>query len=368
MSLELMVIACAAVFYVGIPAAGAFHVRRRWRRLRSRIIDSLDCPKIQYHDQGQAAQATSRMVIGERRMAGAVDAVEGDSVLWLSNDEVSVAVDMTGQNVVLLAGTQENLLKGEDIEVGASLVIIPWKRMFTISQGTQIFVVGEVIAESGRLCFRRTPESDLLIVLFEGTPQLVLYRSIWNARQRNEFINQTTPGSMTLGSAGLLLLSYFLLIAPGGRLWGLIALTLSFTPVLPLLPPGVIMYFFFRRLWRRARMVRSQRDVLRMAMECCRSDSFSCRDMTRDPVDTRSDGNQVLRAYGDNGTHCLLVEPKEPDGGGVPDRLLVPTESEQLIRSLERKAYRLECVAVLLFLFGQLCTTYVLFVLLSYAV
>ncbi|AFG38106.1 hypothetical protein [Spirochaeta africana] len=364
MSAELLVVACILIFYILIPGAGALHVRRRWRLLRGRLYDASSWQRLRYHDQGSAAQLDVDTVIGVRRMVASVDAVEGDATLWVSSNELSVAIDMSGQDVVLLPGTQDDLLKENSAEVITPPVVVPWRRMFTLSQGTQILVAGTVENENGRLFFRGSRQHPLLILLFEGDPRLVLYRGIWNARQRNEYYNQATPGSLTAGTAGLLLLAYFLLTAADSRLWGLVALTFSFSPMLPLLPPGVLGYFLFRRLWRHGRRLRSERDLINAAIGICNSGSYACREVTVQECDP-----ELPRLHCRGADQGVLLQPQTPDSGDVLQHsLLLPLRPEREVKMLDRLAYRFEAAAVFLFVAGQLATTYVLFVLLSYAV
>ena len=45
------------------------------------------------------------------------------------------------------------------------------------------------------------------------------------------------------------------------RFPALVALTLSFMPIIPLLPPGVFFMLLYSRLWRRGRILRGERDL-----------------------------------------------------------------------------------------------------------
>ena len=358
---------CIVVFFLMIPWVGALHVRQRWRGLRKQLLASLSVPRLRYHDQSTAAHFVSGNCVGCRRMIGVIDAVEGDSTLWISNGEVSAAVEMTGQHLVVLSGMQEDLMYESSAEVGKTPVVIPWDRMFTISQGTQVYLFGRVVAENGRLVF--TPESNrsLLIVLFEGAPELLLYRAVWNARQRNEFYNQMTPGSLTLGSAVLLLLAFLLLGNPDARLWGLIALTMSFTPLLPLVPPGVGAYYGFRRLWQSARVMRSRRDLIKAAEVI--SAASECTRLSAQAADEK--GRQgIPRVWsGLSESEVLYASPQQQDCSDILQRpLLLPVNPQQIMIRLNTRAHLFEGAAVLLFCVGQVVNTYLLFVLLSYAV
>ncbi|GAB6089619.1 hypothetical protein [Spirochaeta dissipatitropha] len=363
MLLQTLVALSILLFFIVVPGTGALIVRQRWRTLRALVLESFFYPLISYSDQRPAAGSKESMFLGSRRMIATVDALEDDSILWVSNGRFSTAVEMKGQNLVLLSGTQDDLLSGNQNDAARSPVMVPWKRMFTINQGTQIYIAGQLCVENQQLRFRGSKNEPLLIILFEGDPRLVLFRTIWNARQRNEYYNQLTPGSMTLGSVALLLLSYLLFATPGGRLWGLGALTFSFSPVLPLLPPSVAGYYIFRRLWRRARVLRSQRDVLKVAHACCNSGTFNCRTAREDdPAEFR-----ILTDF--DLSERMIVELQQGESDEIFNYSLeTSTSPEMVLRKLGNTARMIETAAVVIFLFAQLFTSYLLFVALSYAV
>jgi hypothetical protein len=93
-----------------------------------------------------------------------------------------------------------------------------------------------------------------------------MQRVIWSGRQRNEYWNQFTIPSLITGSFGLLLLAYFLLGSPDMRIPALTALAAGLGPASPFLPPAFPLYFLYRRYWKRARLMRAQRDVVRLPL------------------------------------------------------------------------------------------------------
>lgn len=363
MVLQSLVVLSILLFFIVVPGTGALIVRQRWRSLRALVLKSFFYSLISYSDQRPAVGGEESKFLGSRRMIATVDALEDDSILWVSNGRFSTAVEMKGQNLVLLSGTQDDLLSGNQSDSARSPVMVPWKRMFTINQGTQIYIAGQLCLENQQLRFRGSKEEPLLIILFEGDPRLVLFRTVWNARQRNEYYNQLTPGSMTLGSVALLLLSYLLFTAPGGRLWGLTALTFSFSPVLPLLPPSVAGYYIFRRLWRKARVLRSQRDVLKVAHACCTSGIFTCRTAQMDEIPEF----RICTDY--DLANRMIIELHQGETDEVFNYSLETSTSPELVlQKLGNAARMIEATAVIIFLSAQLFTSYLLFVALSYAV
>ena len=87
-----------------------------------------------------------------------------------------------------------------------------------------------------------------------------------SGRQRNEFMNSVTLPSVAIGALLLVLLAFSLLAVPEFRLIALVALTAGLAPISPFLPPGFPLYFGYRSYWKKARLMRAQRDVIRLPL------------------------------------------------------------------------------------------------------
>jgi hypothetical protein len=147
----------------------------------------------------------------------------------------------------------------------ASLASVPWNRIHSLPEGTPMFVGGGFVVEEGRLIFRGRPETPLLLVIHDCPRESILARAIGSGRQRNEYMNPLTLPSAGIGSLVLLLLTFTFLGIPD-RLSGLIAFTAALAPLVPFLPPGFFLYFAYRSAWKKARHLRSQRDVVRLPL------------------------------------------------------------------------------------------------------
>jgi Na+/proline symporter len=82
---------------------------------------------------------------------------------------------------------------------------------------------------------------------------------MWAGRQRNEYWNHLTPISLIGGFVAELL--WAVSLSGESRLQTLVALVMALIPILPLFPPGVVGFYWYRRLWRRARRIRAHRDL-----------------------------------------------------------------------------------------------------------
>ncbi len=259
----LIILAVAVVFYAAIPGAGAFYVRSRWRRFRRRIIHSSLFPIADYRQ----LQVPRDGFIGTFRFFGGLEAIQGENVVWLRSERVSVSVDLTKVPVYWLPSFASTQKEGRE-ELNEETLPdempseISWRRVFSLPEGTQVFVAGPVYRENGHAVFRSSKDMVVSMVIYDGARESILRRAIWAGRHRNEYWNPFTPGSVSVGSFALIILAYLLLRSPILRLQAVIALTVGLFPLTPLLPPGLLFFFAYRRWWKLARFLRAERDMV----------------------------------------------------------------------------------------------------------
>jgi hypothetical protein len=114
--------------------------------------------------------------------------------------------------------------------------------------------------------FRSRGRDRLLVVIHDCPRESIVRMATWSGRHRNEYANAFTLPSLVTGSLSLAALAYTLLASAGGRLAAVAAITVALGPVVPFLPPAVPMYFAYRRAWKRARLMRAQRDLVRLPL------------------------------------------------------------------------------------------------------
>ncbi len=257
----------AFVFFGLIPGIGAFIVRSHWRRFRKRLIELSLQPFISYSDIRGGKDGP----VGEFRFFGTIEALQGDNMLWIKNGNLTVAAYMKDVVVYMLPST--SIFSGESLIENLQEVLpdeepksMHWNEIFSLSEGTRVFVGGMVYREGGNGIFRSQPEKKLLFVIYDGEMETILKRAIWAGRQRNEYFNQFTFGSILAGSLSLLFLSYLMLHNPMLRVPALFAITLASFPVASLVPPGVLFYFLYRWTWKQGRVLRAKRDLLRLPL------------------------------------------------------------------------------------------------------
>ena len=372
---QLFLIAGIAITgYLVVPLLGAFRVRRQWRNFREALYASMEYPVLSY----RVVRSTRQK--GLYRFFGRIEAVQGSERLWLNNGRLSVQVDLEGLAVYTLPADTEFHQEGrvENNEISFADVpptFVHSSKISSFPQGTDIFVSGTLFYENSRPVFRAAQGAGLLVLIYDGDVRTVLRRSIWAGRQRNEYLNQFSPLSFTLASFSLFILAYIFLRTPRLQFYAHLALTMSLLPAAPLLPPGLLLYSLYRRIWRTGRYLRAERDLLVLPARRFFSDSMirdgastrlpdggSYRVMTFEGMQnalvgcpdskirsTKLLGNADLQHRRFYGFGCAENMPEVfPDPFAEP--LLVPGNPRELSRRCSRGARQREISAAILFL------------------
>lgn len=255
------------VFFIIIPGIGAFIVRNRWRGFRRRIFSDSLLPMVRYE------QLYKKPVgfIGYYRFLGNLEAIQGDDTIWIRNGNISLSAELEKVYVYLLPSMSSTELEGAIEQNDEALPDemprrVSWSKIFSLPESTRIFLSGALYSERGQGVFRSNNRHPLTVVIYDGDQETILRRSIWGGRQRNEYWNPVTPASLITGSASLLLLSYNLFQTATMRFAALTSLTLSLTPLIPFLPPGLLFFFFYRYFWKKGRFSRAERDLIRLPL------------------------------------------------------------------------------------------------------
>jgi len=248
-----------------IPGLGAFAVRSSWRKFRFRLLRSSYYPFLDYADLGAAGPPRYY------RLFGQLEAIRAKDQVWIRSGDFSVAADLHRVPVYILPGSGAD---GDEKEPGPDEQpqIIPWRQISSLPARTPVFIAGRLGFEDGQPEFRSEAKEPLLVVLYGGDRDTLLRRAIRGGRQRNEYWNQFTLVSLITGCIILFLVGYFSYSQSPSRLPTIVSITLSLSPLVPLLPPGVLFLLLYRFYWKRARILRSQRDLQRLPLRFFRSD------------------------------------------------------------------------------------------------
>jgi hypothetical protein len=247
-------------WYALIPILGAFFIRRSWRQFRRRFDDLRLVPLLDYRLYTSANLERPSSF----RFLGGFESVSDDRILWVRNEGLTVPVDLSGVRLYVLPSV-ENLEGSWDSEIQAPQRI-QWKDIAALAEGAQVFIGGRLCERDGKRLFCNFPNEKLLVLFYEGSERTLTVRAIQAGRQANEYWNPLTPYALAVGIFSQLTLFITYLPRPAYRINALAALVAVFGPLFPLLPPALLFTAAYRRLWRRARLLRVYRDWVQLPL------------------------------------------------------------------------------------------------------
>lgn len=289
--IHLSIIALIALFgYLSIPVVGAFYVRHVWRRFRTTLLGAVKNPPLSY----AALHRRSSEQQGPFRFFGTIRAIQGNDRAWCSDGKLTVSVNLRGKDIYFLSSSynEEGIYSGNTYPEEPPRRI-SWNRLTSLPEYTGIFISGMIEHREGMGMFVQNESrsrnlrsrlnrllrwkcsknnrkhsngsgKSLFVIIYEQEDSALLRQAVWRGRQRNEYWNTFTPGSLVVGSFALFFYFYLLMQNPVFHLPAVAALTLSVSPLLPLFPPAVFFLLFYIRYWKKGRILRAERDLLRI--------------------------------------------------------------------------------------------------------
>jgi len=323
-------VAAALLFYLLVPIAGAFMLRQQWRRFRDRVSVIGLSPRLRYRDIA-AARREGRSEVGRFRLSGIIEAIEGNDKVWVRGTGVSALVDLSRAPLYVL--------EPGAVEAG-SIQRMSWNSVSSLVEGTNISVGGILELEGGRPVFVDRPDETLIAVCHDGEDSHLASKLTAAGRALNEYWNYPTRISLALGLVAIssILLFYRTSVFPTIRA---MVFLLGASPVLPFAPPGLALFFLYRRLWRRALVYRIERDLLRLplrfeAQGAIGSPRYIRRELGASEAAPAS-ATRIGRFEGELGAKRMLFVSAENEG--APDEsYLIGGDPGILARKAERMA------------------------------
>ncbi|MCL2481293.1 MAG: hypothetical protein FWF38_06240 [Spirochaetaceae bacterium] len=268
MNYLILILATTVFFYLIVPGIGALIVRKQWKEFRKKLVDSAVTPIIDFHKSRQGGRESE--YLGIFKFFGSLEAIQDKYEIWLRSSNFTVTVDMQNVKIYLIPAFSSLEDKNDIYEKNREIIIdempqvLSWETFHSLSQQTDIMVCGPLFMEKGKVIFRNTTENNITFLIYDGKQESLLRRSIWVGRHRNEFWNILTPASLVAGSFSLFIIAYYLFSFPEFSFTSRFTLSLSLIPVMPLFPPGVVLFFTYRHFWKKARFLRAERDIVKL--------------------------------------------------------------------------------------------------------
>ncbi len=269
MVLIILISLIVVLFYLLFPGGGAFYVRKKWKEFRKTLLKISFYPVLDYHG--------FRKVINEDlpvfyRFFGRIEAIQNDNEIWLRNGNFTVSADLRDVKIYIIPGFVSSENNAENYENNSEIIldempqVISWSRIFSLTENSEMMIAGPLFRESGKGIFRQTESETLTVLLFDGTKESLLKRAVWSGRHRNEFWNSITPVSVITGAFALFTATYVMFSGASLKYFKIFSICLSLLPIMPLFPPGVVLFFIYRKKWKEARFIRGERDVIKIPL------------------------------------------------------------------------------------------------------
>jgi hypothetical protein len=248
-------------FWYGlIPAAGAFLNRRSWRNFRQRFNELRLKPFLDY-----SAYQTTKEAGGLFRFIGGFESTDGHT-LWIRSTKLTVPVAIMGAQTYLLPMPKGEIVPDVLYPDEEAPERIRWDRVSTLTEGARVFVGGLLKPLDNRMTFVSTKENPLLVIFYDGPDRSLTNEVIRAGQYKNEYWNRLTPYGLILGAFSLIIMAFSFLSRPAFRLTAMSAFIALLVPLYPLLPPGMIFTFLYRRLGRQAGSYRFCRELIRLPL------------------------------------------------------------------------------------------------------
>ncbi len=340
--LALLVI-CAFLFYLIIPVAGAFSARHKWRVFRKNLRRALDIPMAVHRVQNKNGD------LGLHRFLGELEAIEGDDILWIKGSSGTITADMrnaTVYNMTDSEGADQIYRHLYPFPLPTkSLVSMSWDDVFSLTEGTRLFLYGSLEVRGGKYCMKSCKEMPLTVIIYNEDPFTLMTRATWCGREGNEFWNMVTPWSILTGTLLLLISAVGIMQNSDNYALFFMNLFLALLPLFIFLPPGVLLLGLYRYFWDRGRRCRAERDLMVLPLGtgaepvCCSESEIA---FSRKPEGWKEQGMPVCYPVPQS-----LVEMSEMK---MADKCIrYAAEPELLSRFCRRRAFFFEALSGLMF-------------------
>jgi len=255
----------------------AFYTRNKWRRFRNQFNDLRFCPLLDYSQYRNLKTENTSF-----RFSGEIESITDGQTLWVKGGDLTIPVLLEPRSELTNTKTKCFLLPKHAASARADNLNessppegkrehdapeqIRWNRVSTLSEGTKVFIGGQVKMYDNRFCFCSVKGKPLTVIFYNCPDTDLTNNIIRSARTRNEYWNSFTPIFLVIGALTLLFLAAAFLGRPAFHLNVITAFIAVFIPLLPVIPPGFLFTFFYRRFTWKARKLRIESDIVRFGI------------------------------------------------------------------------------------------------------
>jgi hypothetical protein len=259
------------LFWYGlVPMGGILVSRRSWRRFRQyfdrlRLAPALDYARYTaYGKTGEKPEAEPAEIF---RFTGGFESITDGRTLWVQGPDLTIPVALTGARIYTLPVMEGRNGQARFEPSEETFQRLRWDRVAALTGEARVFVGGTLVLREGRWIFADAPGASLLVIFYTGSNRSMAVFAAWAGRRRSEYWNSVTPYALTLGALCLITMAVTFLPRPAFRLTSITAFMAAFTPLFPLVPPGLLLTIACRWLQQRTRSCRVYHDLARLPLK-----------------------------------------------------------------------------------------------------
>ena len=261
----LVIIGLAVLWYGLVPVVGALIKRYKWFKFRNRFNGFRLHPIMdnqaywQMENNGGGHTRTFRFI-------GELESLTDKQVLWVRNEDLIVPVSLKNAESYLLSMQGDEGIPEISYPGATAPDKIRWEKVSSLTEGTKVFVGGCLSCQEGRWGFVSSKESPLMVIFHDGPDHSLATKTVWAGRHQGEYLNPVTPYSLIIGALCLLFIATFFLQRPAFRPAVIVSIAAIFTPLFPLVPPGLLFTVVYRHLTWKARILRAYSDLAKLPL------------------------------------------------------------------------------------------------------
>ena len=258
----LVIIGIVALWYGLVPLVGALVKRHYWFAFRRRFYELRLSPILDYNSYWKTEKETH----ADFRFLGKLESVTDGETLWMHGKDLTISVSLKNAETYMLPAYKgDSIHEIPDIDEETP-VKIRWGNVSMLTEGSKVFVGGSLVYQEERWQFVSTKKNPLIVFFYDGPDHLFTSRVISSCRQQWAYWNALTPYSVIIGALCLILMAFSFLHRPLFRPTVILSFVSLFIPLYPIIPPGLLITVFCRRMAWKSRMYKAYSDLLRLSL------------------------------------------------------------------------------------------------------
>ncbi|GHV83086.1 hypothetical protein AGMMS50212_04260 [Spirochaetia bacterium] len=204
---------------------------------------------------------------GEYHFSGEFESITGGDTLWVRNDELTIPVSLNGASTYIFplkdnaANSVKNVNASVLFDYSGLLQRVRWNKILSFTAETKVFVAGRLKKIDDRQIFCFEKNNPLLVILYECSEETLALGVVCSGRAKADYMNPITPYAIAAGIFSLFYIAQNFYSRPAYHTTVLSSIIAMFSPLFPLIPPGILFTMAYKHFWLSSGLVKVHRDI-----------------------------------------------------------------------------------------------------------